>query len=221
MQQVFFNNANQGVRVSNIFCIGRNYAAHISELGNKPSDSPLVFLKPTSALNTENIIHLPVFSNEIDYETELVLLIGRSAKAVKAEDAWDYIAGYGLGLDLTARDLQAVAKQQGLPWTLAKGFDDSASVSAFIPASEISEPGALSFQMKLNGIERQQGFVSQMLFDIPYLIEFLSNRFSLQAGDLIFTGTPEGTGRLQQGDRIEIALANKLKAEFTCARLPS
>ncbi|CDZ76512.1 Homoprotocatechuate catabolism bifunctional isomerase/decarboxylase [Legionella massiliensis] len=214
MQQVFFNN-NQGISVSNIFCIGRNYAAHISELGNKPSDTPLVFLKPTSALNITKTIQLPAFSSEIDYETELVLLIGRSAKNLRREDAWSCISGYGVGLDLTARDLQALAKKQGLPWTLAKGFDDSATVSSFIPANEITDPQGLSFQMTQNGILRQQGFVNHMLFDIPYLIEFLSTRFSLQPGDLIFTGTPEGTGRIQQGDRIEIELADKLKVDFS------
>lgn len=218
MQQVFFNNNNQGIPVSNIFCIGRNYAAHIAELGNKQSDTPLVFLKPTSALNITKTIHLPVFSNEIDYETELVLLIGRSAKEIKAEEAWSCISGYGIGLDLTARDLQALAKKQGLPWTLAKGFDNSATVSSFVPASEIADPKALSFQMKQNGILRQRGFVNRMLFDIPCLIEYLSTRFSLQPGDLIFTGTPEGTGRVQQGDHIEMELADKLKVDFSVVK---
>lgn len=217
LKEVFFNGSDKGVAVANIFCIGRNYALHIAELGNKQEEEPLVFLKPTSALNTENSIYLPSFSKEIDYETELVLLIGRGAKQIKTEDALSCISGYGIGLDLTARDLQAVAKKKGLPWALAKGFEYAACVSGFVPAAEIADPKDLSFQMKQNGIVRQRGFVNLMLFDIPSLISYLSTMFTLQPGDLVFTGTPEGTGRINKGDQIEITLADKLKAVFSVA----
>ncbi|MBA2652686.1 MAG: fumarylacetoacetate hydrolase family protein [Tatlockia sp.] len=215
MKKVYFDGNNNEIRIANIFCIGRNYAAHISELGNKKEEMPLVFLKPTSALNTENTIYLPAISEEIDYETELVLLIGCETKEIKAEDALSAISGYGVGLDFTARDLQRDAKKKGLPWTIAKGFDYAASVSKFIAAAEFADPKALCFQMKLNGIIRQRGFVNQMLFDIPHLISYLSTIFTLQPGDLIFTGTPEGTGRINKGDEIEISLTDKLKVGFS------
>ncbi|MBA3537931.1 MAG: fumarylacetoacetate hydrolase family protein [Tatlockia sp.] len=214
MKEVYFKESHKGIAVANIFCIGRNYAGHIRELSNKKEDLPLVFLKPTSALNIEPVIQLPPMSKEIDYETELVLLIGHDVKQIKAEEALSAVAGYGIGLDLTARDLQALAKQKGLPWTLAKGFDYAASVSEFLPAAEIADPKNIGFQMKQNGIVRQRGAVNLMIFDIPYIISYLSAVFSLQAGDLIFTGTPEGTGRINKGDQIEISLADKLRAEF-------
>jgi 2-keto-4-pentenoate hydratase/2-oxohepta-3-ene-1,7-dioic acid hydratase in catechol pathway len=214
MKKVYFKGSDKGLAVANIFCIGRNYAGHIRELGNKKEDHPLVFLKPTSALNIESTIKLPPISKEIDYETELVLLIGQDVKQIKAEEALSAIAGYGIGLDLTARDLQTIAKQKGLPWTLAKGFDNAASVSEFLPAADIAEPKDLGFQMKQNGIVRQHGFANLMLFDIPYIVSYLSTVFTLQAGDLIFTGTPEGTGRINKGDQIEITLADKLRANF-------
>ncbi|PJE18147.1 fumarylacetoacetate hydrolase family protein [Legionella sp.] len=217
MKQVFYT-TKQAIAVSNIFCIGRNYTDHIAELNNKPTGSPLVFLKPTSALMTENqLIQLPEFSNEIDYETELVLLIGQEAKNINIEQTLEVISGYGVGLDLTARDLQAHAKEQGLPWALAKGFDCAACISKFVPASRIEKPQDLHFEMKLNDVIRQRGFVQQMLFDIPSLIHYLSAKFTLQPGDLIFTGTPAGTGRLQKGDRIELNLADKVSALFSVA----
>ena len=219
LKQVFFHNNNQSMPVSNIFCIGRNYAAHVAELGNKRSSSPVVFLKPTSALSTEGTpIHLPEFSNQVDYETELVLLIGRVSKQIKPEEALECIAGYGVGLDLTARDLQSVAKEQGLPWTLAKGFDHAACVSKFVSAGEIANPGQLKFQMKQNGIVRQRGDASLMLFDIPHIIAYLSTMFTLQPGDLIYTGTPEGTGQASKGDKFELNLEDKISATFFVAQ---
>lgn len=219
LKQVHFYNTNRAITVGNIFCIGRNYCDHIAELKNKPESTPLVFLKPTSALNTESRIHLPAFSKEIDYETELVLLIGQAAKQIKPEEAVSCIAGYAVGLDLTARDLQTQAKERRWPWALAKGFDYAACVSQFVPAEEIAKPHQLEFAMKLNGEIRQQGYAQQMIFDIPYLIHYLSSMFTLQTGDLIFTGTPGGVGRLHPGDRIEIDLADKLNATFMVSEL--
>lgn len=218
MKYVFFHKQKQAIPVANIFCIGRNYAAHIAELGNKQPTAPVVFLKPTSALSTEdNLIHLPKFSQQVDYETELVLLIGREAKQIRPEQALECIAGYGVGLDLTARDVQSVAKEQGLPWTLAKGFDHAACVSTFVAAAEIGDPIRLTFQMKQNGIHRQHGEVSLMLFDIPHIIAYLSTMFTLQAGDLVYTGTPEGIGTVNKGDRFELNLADKISATFSVA----
>ncbi|KTD39099.1 Homoprotocatechuate catabolism bifunctional isomerase/decarboxylase [Legionella nautarum] len=217
MKQVFYT-TKQAITVSNIFCIGRNYSDHIAELNNQPSGLPLVFLKPTSALMTENqLIQLPEFSNEVDYEAELLLLIGKEAKNISIEQALGVVSGYGIGLDLTARDLQAEAKAQGRPWTLAKGFDGAACISQFVPAETIENPLELCFEMKLNGVIRQRGFVQEMIFNLPYLIHYLSSKFTLQPGDLVFTGTPAGTGALQKGDRIELSLADKINAFFSVA----
>lgn len=213
MNKISFDDARQALTISNIFCIGRNYAAHIAELGNIKPKEPVVFLKPTSALNTSDIIQLPTFSNDVHYETELVLLIQQGGKNIQAQDAMKHIGGYGIGLDLTARDVQTVAKENGLPWTIAKGFDGAACVSHFLPVEQFdSEPG--SFTMTQNGILKQTGDVRLMLFPIPHLISYLSSIFTLQAGDLIFTGTPEGVGPLHTGDQIELNLADKIKTRF-------
>ncbi|MCQ8895278.1 fumarylacetoacetate hydrolase family protein [Limnobacter humi] len=204
------SNPPQSIAVQNIFCIGRNYAAHIAELGNKPADDPVVFLKPTSALNTTNTLRLPSHSSDVHYETELVLLMGRGGKNIPQADALQHIAGFGIGLDLTARDIQGKAKSAGLPWAVAKGFDDSATVSEFIPATSVGDWSQLTFRMALNGQTRQQGDVRQMLYSLPVIIAHLSQVFTLQAGDLVFTGTPEGVGALSAGDQIDVQLATLL-----------
>lgn len=205
----------KAVQVRNIFCIGRNYAAHIAELGNRPEENPVVFIKPTSALHTPGTpIRLPAHSAEVHYETELVLLVGKGGKNIAEEDALSHIAGYGLGLDLTARDLQSKAKAGGLPWAVAKGFDCSATVTPFIPMENIEQPHTLEFQMHLNGRLKQHGDIRKMLFPIPYIVRYLSEVFTLQEGDLIFTGTPEGVGALAHNDVIRLVLPEHIDTEF-------
>jgi 2-keto-4-pentenoate hydratase/2-oxohepta-3-ene-1,7-dioic acid hydratase in catechol pathway len=214
MKTISLISTNQNIPICNIFCIGRNYVAHIAELGNQQEQQPVVFLKPTSALLHEgSLIHLPSNSNDVHYETELVLLIGRDGKNISEADAFSYIEGYGIGLDLTARDIQSKAKNKGLPWALAKGFDGAACISKFITELP-TPPNHTKFEMRLNSQLRQTGDTSLMLFSIPYLISFLSTHFTLSRGDLIFTGTPEGVGPLQPGDRLELDLAGKLFAQF-------
>lgn len=204
--------------VANIFCIGRNYAAHAAELGNQVEPEPVVFLKPTSALLHESTpISLPPHAREVHYEGELVLAVGQGGKHIPRASALQHIAGYGLGLDLTARDLQSRAKEKGLPWSVAKGFDGSACVSAFLPAAALPEPGEAQFWLDLNGQRRQNGDARLMIYELPLIIEYLSSRFSLQAGDLIYTGTPAGVGALQSGDVLEMGLADLLRARFTVA----
>ncbi|WP_374539221.1 fumarylacetoacetate hydrolase family protein [Chitinimonas taiwanensis] len=204
--------------VANIFCIGRNYAAHAAELGNQVEPEPVVFLKPTSALLHEGTsIPLPPHAQEVHYEGELVLVVGQGGKHIPRATALAHIAGYGLGLDLTARDLQSRAKEKGLPWSVAKGFDGSACVSAFLPAAALPEPGEAQFWLDLNGQRRQNGDARLMIYELPFIIEYLSSRFSLQAGDLIYTGTPAGVGALQSGDVLEMGLADLLRARFTVA----
>ena len=205
----------RAVQVRNIFCIGRNYAAHIAELGNRPEEDPVVFIKPTSSLHTPGTpIVLPSHSSDVHYEAELVLLIGKAGKNIPEEKALKHIAGYGLGLDLTARDLQAKAKQGGLPWAVAKGFDCAATVTQFVPAENIEQPHMLEFQMHLNGQLKQHGDVRKMLFPIPYIVRYLSEVFSLQEGDLIFTGTPEGVGPLKNGDEVRFVMSGLIETDF-------
>lgn len=210
----------KAIPVNNIFCIGRNYAAHIAELGNRQETKPLVFLKPNSALTQEETpIKLPddnhlISYGAIHYETELVLLINKGGKRISPEQAFSYIGGYGIGLDLTARDLQEAAKKSGWPWTISKGFDNSACVSKFLTGSELGNPLDAFFTMSLNGVIKQEGNTALMLFNIPYLINYLSTIFTLTPGDLIFTGTPEGVGCLASGDVMVLNLADKLHANF-------
>lgn len=204
------------LRVTNIFCIGRNYAEHIKELGNQQEQEPVVFLKPVSALCLEGrAIQLPSWSNDVHYEAELVILIGKGGKNIAKADALSHICGYGLGLDLTARDRQSQAKQQGLPWTISKGFDQAACLSKFIPAAALPMPESCQFRLHINGALRQRGMTALMLFDLSTLIVYLSQMFTLSAGDLIFTGTPEGVGKLHAGDCLQLQLETLLTAEFT------
>lgn len=210
----------RAIPVNNIFCIGRNYAAHITELGNRQEAQPLVFIKPNSSLTQEEIpIKLPadnslVSYGTIHYETELVLLINKHGKCVPLDQCLSYIGGYGIGLDLTARDLQTTAKQNGWPWALSKGFDHAACVSKFLTGAELGDPLDIFFEMRLNGVIKQKGNTALMLFNIPYLVHYLSHAFTLTPGDLIFTGTPEGVGSLNSGDAITLNLADKLHANF-------
>ena len=198
------------VAVGNIFCIGRNYAAHAAELGNKVPDEPVVFLKPTSAINTGHVIQLPPHSSDVHYECELVLLIGQGGKNILESRAWGHVQAVGLGLDLTARDLQSKAKAGGLPWAVAKGFDDSAVLSPMVSTADVGDWRDLNFTLQINGMLRQQGDVSQMLFSITSLISYLSRMFTLQEGDVIFTGTPEGVGPLDSGDELNMVLTGLL-----------
>ena len=206
------------VCVGNIFCIGRNYAEHISELGNRQEEEPVVFLKPTSALSEEDVpICLPHWSDDVHYEAELVLLLGQGGRNIPEAQALSHVVAYGLGLDLTARDRQEQAKKSGLPWTMSKGFDQSACVSEFIPSFLLNTPKDCCFELYINDELRQRGQTKQMLFGLETLISYLSSIFCLSAGDLIFTGTPQGVGRLEAGDRLYLKLENLVSAQFVIA----
>jgi len=196
--------------VANIFCIGRNYTEHIRELGNTPAEAPVVFFKPTSALLlSPGSIRLPAFSHDVHYETELVVRIAHDASDIDEAKALDLIDSYALGLDLTARDLQTQAKQQGFPWATAKGFRGSACLSAFRPARDLPDPTRIRFSMHCNGELRQQGDTAQMIYPIATQIAYLSQVFGLSAGDLIYTGTPAGVGPLKGGDQLILAFAGE------------
>ncbi len=193
-------------RVGTIFCIGRNYADHVAELGNAMEEEPVVFLKPAAALQAEGKpLVLPGFSQDVHFECELLVLIGRDADNVGVAEALDYVAGYGIGLDLTARDVQSEVKAKGLPWTKAKGFRGAACVSHFVPASAL-DPLAARFTLHVNDVLRQQGDTTLMRFSVPFLVSYLSQLYGLRAGDILYTGTPAGVGQLQPGDRLALDL---------------
>lgn len=186
-----------------IFCIGRNYAAHAAELGNTVPENPMVFMKPPSALLIKNRpFYYPEFSNDIHYEVEVVLRIGKNGKHIDPAFAESYIDAVGLGIDFTARDLQKVCKTKGHPWEIAKGFDSSAVISDFVSIDAIGEIGSLGFSLEINGNTVQVGNTSNMIFDHATLISYVSRFFKLQVGDYIYTGTPEGVGPVNRGDRL-------------------
>lgn len=196
------------VLVRNIYCIGRNYSAHIKELNNTKPKEPFFFQKSLPALNTTNRIYLSK-NEEIQYEVEIVLLVGKSGTSTSIQDSMSFVSGYTIGVDLTKRNYQTQLKNDKLPWLLSKSFLGSAVVSDFIEET-IEE----DFWLNLNGKKKQKGNPKQMIFSFAEQIYFLSNKIPLIEGDLIFTGTPEGVGSLKVGDKIEIgfgdATLNKL-----------
>ncbi len=187
-----------------IICVGRNYAKHIEEMQSERTSDPVLFLKPNSALHPIDK-PLPLFRDvgAIHHEIELAVCIGKTASNITEADAAEYIAGYGLALDLTLRDMQAKAKQGGLPWAVAKGFDHACPISPFVPAAQIPDPQQLNLVLKINGEERQHGTTAHMLFQIPKLLAYASRFFTFEDGDLLLTGTPAGVGPLIPGDNIE------------------
>ena len=189
-----------------IFCIGRNYAEHAKEMGNALPPEPVVFMKPATSLVPENrTLKLPPDRGSVHHEMELVLALGKEAERVSEEAALALVAGVTLGLDLTLRDEQARLKQAGAPWELAKAFDGSAAVGRFVPAPFKFDPQALDMLCTVNGQVRQHGNTRDMLFKIPAVLAFLSRRWRLLPGDLVYTGTPAGVGPLRSADRVELS----------------
>jgi len=190
-----------------IIAVGRNYAAHARELNNPLPGQPVIFLKPdTAALKDNRPFYLPDFSADIHYELEVVLKISREGKHIAEKFAHNYYEELGLGIDFTARDIQTIHKEQGLPWELAKAFDNSAAISPFISKSGIPDIYGIHFDLQINGETRQRGNTANLLFSFEHIISFVSRYITLKKGDLIFTGTPEGVGRVQQGDHLEARL---------------
>lgn len=198
-----------------IFAIGRNYAEHIQELNNERPDDPVIFTKPDTALirNNEPFVH-PPYSKDIHHEIELVLEIGEGGSNIAEPDALKHICCIGLGVDFTARDLQQKAKEKGLPWDIAKGFDGSAPLSRMLPVSEFSDLTNINFSLEVNGTLRQQGNTSLMLFPFAYIISYLSRFFTLKTGDLIYTGTPKGVAAVKPGDRLTGYIETQKMLEF-------
>ena len=198
-----------------IICIGRNYLAHIKELDNDLPTEPMFFMKPeTALLPAGEPFPYPDFSKEIHYETELVLHVCKSGKNIRESQASEYYDAITVGIDFTARDLQSQCKANGHPWEIAKAFDYSAPIGKFKKISELKNHADISFGMKLNGNWAQQGHSRDMIFTFDRIVSHVSRFFTLNEGDCIFTGTPQGVGEVHVGDRLELFLEGEKLLEF-------
>jgi fumarylpyruvate hydrolase len=198
-------NSEDSFPVRRIYCIGRNYAAHAREMGADERDPPFFFMKPNDAIVQNGAsIPYPVATEDYHYEGELVAAIGKGGVDISVEDANDHIFGYGVGLDMTRRDLQMVARNMGRPWDMGKGFDQSAPCSEIYPASQIGHPSEGNLWLKVNGETRQTTDINLMIWNIPESISYLSGLMRLEPGDLIYTGTPEGVGAVKAGETMEV-----------------
>jgi len=193
-----------------IICVGRNYAAHAKELNNAVEEEPVIFLKPdTALLNNNQDFYLPDFSNDIHYETEVVVKINKAGKHIDEKFAHRYYDSISLGIDFTARDLQSMLKAKGLPWERAKAFDGSAVIGSFLPLADVGMMSDLNFSMNLNGQQVQSANTSEMVFSVDKVIAFVSRFITLKTGDLIYTGTPQGVGKVNVGDNLVGFLGDK------------
>jgi 2-keto-4-pentenoate hydratase/2-oxohepta-3-ene-1,7-dioic acid hydratase in catechol pathway len=213
---ITFGPNRERIPVNTVYCIGKNYAEHAQEMNSSVPDEPVVFIKPATAVVDGNMpIVLPEINSAIHYEGELVLLLDTVPKDILETESGSFILGVGMGLDLTARDLQRRAKEGGLPWTISKGFDGSAPVSHFIPAGNADISASTEIILKLNGSVRQQATIGEMIFPIAKLISYLSRFFTLRRGDLLFTGTPKGVGPLHAGDAVSVKLGDIISMSTT------
>jgi 2-keto-4-pentenoate hydratase/2-oxohepta-3-ene-1,7-dioic acid hydratase in catechol pathway len=190
-----------------IICIGRNYSEHAKELNNEIPDKPVVFLKPNTALLKDNKpFYYPEWSKDMHYETELVLKVSKQGKYIDEKFAARYFEEVSVGIDFTARDLQSQQKAKGLPWEIAKAFDNSAVVGTFHQLTSLQKAENINFSLLLNGEKVQDGFHQDMMFSFEKIIAYVSQFFTLQVGDLIYTGTPAGVGPVKIGDKLEAFL---------------
>lgn len=190
--------------VRRIYCIGRNYAAHAIEMGHDPDREPPFFFQknPDNVISTGTFTYPPKTS-EVHYEVEMVVVLKSGGVNIAIEDALDHVYGYGLGLDMTRRDLQGEMKKMGRPWEIGKAFEESAPVGPIVPASEIGHPDSGSIELKVNGEVHQTGDLNQMIWKVAEQISYLSDYYELAAGDLIMSGTPAGVGPINKGDVME------------------
>lgn len=198
-----------------IICVGRNYVEHAKELNNPIPKEPLLFIKPDSALLRNNeTFFIPEWTQDCHYEAEIFVRIDRPGKHIQEKFASSYYSQVGIGIDITARDVQARCKEKGHPWERAKGFDGSAPVSKLLPLSDLPDIGNINFSLNKNGEQVQLGNTSDMLFSVDYLISEISKLFTLKIGDFIFTGTPAGVGKLEPGDKLEAFIEDKRMMSF-------
>jgi len=199
---------NQQFSVGKIVCLARNYAEHAKELGNETPAAPVLFMKPASSvIGDGEAVVIPSYSQECHYEVELAVLIGRETRNVSVDKALEYVAGYGVAIDMTLRDVQNQLKAKGLPWEIAKGFDTACPLSDFVPAAAVADPHELNLTLAVNGESRQNGSSADMINRIPQIIAHISGIFTLEPGDIILTGTPAGVGRVAAGDVMTAGIA--------------
>jgi acylpyruvate hydrolase len=209
MKYLKFKNSNEQAAIGKMVCVGRNYAAHAKELGNDVPEFPIIFLKPASNVifSGDSVVH-PSYSNNLHHEVELVLYIGEDVKNATDEEAEKAIHGYTIGLDMTLRDLQNQFREKGDPWTLAKCFDTAAVLTDVVLKKDYKLNGNENISLSVNGTIRQNSSIANMIFSPVEIVKYISARMTLEKGDLIFTGTPEGVGRVVPGDKIEAQLEN-------------
>jgi len=195
-----------------IFCIGRNYVDHAKELNNKIPSQPLIFMKPNTALCNDMKVPYPAFSNKVHYELEVVIMLSKGGKNIPQKAAPKYIGAVALGIDYTARDIQETCKSQGHPWEIAKSYDNAATLSCYYHKKDYNLD-KLNFHLNLNGKTVQQGNTRDLIFKMDYLIHYLSQIFTLEAGDLIYTGTPAGVGPIKKGDQLTAYLEGRAVLE--------
>jgi acylpyruvate hydrolase len=198
-----------------IICIGRNYADHARELNNPVPVHPVFFMKPDSSLLVSNKpFFYPSFSKDIQYETEIVLKISKLGKSIQPQFAKRYYEEIGIGIDFTARDLQNTCKKEGLPWEIAKAFDQSAALGSFIPKTSLPDLASINFRLDLNDVTVQRGDTRDLLFPFDELISYLSAFVTLKTGDLIYTGTPSGVGPVKIGDHLVASIEDRVLLDF-------
>jgi fumarylpyruvate hydrolase len=191
--------------VGRIYCVGRNYAEHAREMGHDPDrEPPFFFMKAANSIvPSGSTIGYPVGTKDVHHEIEMVVAIAKGGKNIAVEKALEHVYGYAVGLDMTRRDIQGEAKKMGRPWEMGKSFDESAPISELKPAAKIGHPAKGAIWLKVNGQVKQQGDLAMQIWTVPEQINYLSNLITLQAGDLIFSGTPAGVGPIKAGDKLE------------------
>ena len=189
--------------IHRIYCVGRNYAEHTREMGGDTKDPPFFFQKNPDNVVADGAFPYPPATENVHHEIELVVALKSGGVNIKAADAMSHVFGYAVGIDMTRRDLQDVAKKLARPWEVAKAFEYSAPCTAIVPAQHVETIAKGAIWLDINGVRRQTGDLAQMIWDVPHQIEFLSGLFELQPGDLIFTGTPSGVGAVRKGDRLK------------------
>ena len=200
---------NQQFTIGKIVCLARNYAEHAKELGNETPAAPVLFMKPASSvIGNGETVQIPAYSQECHYEVELAVLIGKQCRGVTAESAMEHVAGYGVAIDMTLRDVQNQLKAKGLPWEIAKGFDTSCPLSDFVPAAAVADPHTLNLKLAVNGEVRQDGSSADMIHRLPQIVAYISGIFTLEPGDVILTGTPAGVGPVRAGDVMTAEIAS-------------
>ena len=205
----FESSSEENLSIGKLVCLAQTYKKHADEMKSTPAKEPVLFLKPASSVifSGESIV-LPQMGHQFHHEVEVGVIIGKTVKSIQVEDALDAIKGYAICLDITARDIQSQAKKQGLPWTIAKGFDTFAPLSSVIPSDKVKHPNALAFSLKVNNVLKQQGNTSDLLWSIEEIISYISQIMTLEPGDIILTGTPEGVGEIHPGDTLDAELSS-------------